>query len=373
MTKMTQTDPTRRHLLQLMAGSALVSCTAPEPPKAQTQNTERVANSSAWRTGVALPFAVQEIYPCLHNGRIHLAGGLYAPAGPIIGATDRHISWAPGELEWHEETPLPLPLHHPQLISYQGSLILLGGFAREQDAGWIMQSACFKLVDLEANDRPVEMQSRALQSPQVSSLKAWSPLADLPQPNGESVTAVLENRLHVCSGRIPTGSRNATWQDHTDTDAHFVLTGLGGDWQTAAPVPTARNSAAAAIIDGHWHVVGGRTVADGNTPAHEVYDAREDRWRKAAPMPQGQGGLAAASVGGKLYAFGGEYFNNGGGVYKESWVYDPASDAWTAIANMPNPRHGLGAVAIENDIYVIGGALKAGGSETSNLVEVFTP
>ncbi|MEO1304435.1 MAG: kelch repeat-containing protein [Pseudomonadota bacterium] len=40
---------------------------------------------------------------------------------------------------------------------------------------------------------------------------------------------------------------------------------------------------------------------------------------------------------------------------------------------MPQPRHGLGAVAVGNEIYVIGGALRVGGSETSNVVEVFTP
>lgn len=82
-------------------------------------------------------------------------------------------------------------------------------------------------------------------------------------------------------------------------------------------------------------------------------------------MPQGQGGLAAASVGGKLYAFGGEYFNNGGGVYAESWEYDPATDNWNALPDMPHPRHGLGAVSVGDEIYVIGGALEVGGNKTS--------
>jgi hypothetical protein len=91
-------------------------------------------------------------------------------------------------------------------------------------------------------------------------------------------------------------------------------------------LPTARNSAASVVIGDNWHIVGGRTVSGGNTPAHDVYDANEDRWRPAAPMPQGQGGLAAAALGGKLYAFGGEYFDNGGGVYPESWAYEPTTD-----------------------------------------------
>ena len=79
------------------------------------------------------------------------------------------------------------------------------------------------------------------------------------------------------------------------------------------------------------------------------------------------------ALNGKLYAFGGEFFNDGGGVYPEAWAYDPATDAWTALPDMPHPRHGLGAVALGEDIYVIGGALRVGGSQTSDLVEIFTP
>jgi len=90
-------------------------------------------------------------------------------------------------------------------------------------------------------------------------------------------------------------------------------------------------------------------------------------------MPQAQGGLAAAVVKGKLYAFGGEFFDNGGGVYPESWVYDPNEDSWTAIPDMPAPRHGLGAVELGGKIYVIGGALQASGVDTSALVEVYNP
>ncbi|OZB11532.1 MAG: galactose oxidase, partial [Hyphomonas sp. 34-62-18] len=141
------------------------------------------------------------------------------------------------------------------------------------------------------------------------------------------VLADAAGAMHLMGGRSPSGQQNAAWTDQADQTHHFVLTGPDGRWQKAAPCLTARNSAAGAEIRGNLHVVGGRSVAGGNTARHEVYDLREDRWRKAAPMPQAQGGLAAAAVGGKLYAFGGEYFDNGGGVYPEAWMYDPAGDA----------------------------------------------
>ena len=202
----------------------------------------------------------------------------------------------------------------------------------------------------------------------------WTEAPTLPAPCAEAVVGVLgDGALHLAGGRTPKGEANANWNDHIDTDHHFVLTSLDGQWETAAPCLTKRNSAAGDVINGNLHVVGGRTVGGGNVATHEVYDHTEDRWRNAAPMPQAQGGLAAAAVNGKLYAFGGEFFDNGGGVYPESWVYDPATDTWSALPDMPNPRHGLGAVALNGKIYVIGGALQASGDDTSNIVDIFTP
>jgi len=304
-----------------------------------------------WRGAPRLPLAVQEIYPALHQGRIHLAGGFVSDGETISGATDRHIVFDPAIAAWREAAPLPVARHHPNLISFKGQLLAIGGFeVHSEQAVWVMQAGVWTFDGEE-----------------------WSHGPSLPQPNGESVLGVLNDTLRTCGGRNPSGTSNASWNDHVDIADHFVLDGLDSAWDAAAQLPTARNSAASATIDNAWHVVGGRTVTGGNTPVHEVYDADEDRWRTAAPMPQGQGGLAAASVGGKLYAFGGEFFNNGGGVYPEAWAYDPARDLWDALPDMPHPRHGLGAVAVDGEIYVIGGALEVGGSKTSDLVEIFTP
>lgn len=337
---------TRRGVL--IAGSA-ASCFA---CSAQTTGRAEITDSQpTWRKGPALPFAVQEIYPTLHQGKIHLAGGFISDGDTISGATNRHVAFDLTTGAWAEQTPLPRPRHHPNLISFNDTLLAVGGFeVQSEQAVWVMQPGVWRLNG-----------------------DTWTDAPSLPRPNGESVLDVVGSALHVCGGRQPGGEQNAAWTDHTDVAAHFILTDLEGAWDSAAPLPTARNSAAAAVIGRNWHVVGGRTVTDGNTPAHEVYDAQEDRWRAAAPMPQGQGGLAAASIDGKLYAFGGEFFNDGGGVYPEAWAYDPNTDAWSALPDMPHPRHGLGAVALDSEIYVIGGALQVGGSQTSNLVEIFTP
>lgn len=337
---------TRRAALGSGAGLLAFGCSARPDMAANSRG-----NSANWRDGPALPFAVQEIYPARHKDQIHLAGGFISEGGRISGVTDRHIRLDPATGLWADAAALPAPRHHPNLISFQDRLLAIGGFqAESEQAVWVMQSGIWAFDG-----------------------EGWTDAPSLPQPNGESVSGVVNNHLHVCGGRKPDGDANARWNDHRDIADHFMLTGLDDAWGSAAPLPTPRNSAAAAMIGASWHVVGGRTVSGGNTPAHEVYDASEDRWRTAAPMPQGQAGLAAATVAGRLYAFGGEYFDNGGGVYPEAWAYDPDADAWTPVPDMPHPRHGLGAVAIGDEIYVIGGALEAGGNQTSDLVEIFKP
>lgn len=200
----------------------------------------------------------------------------------------------------------------------------------------------------------------------------WEYMAPMPHPRGETVCASLNGYLHVVGGRAPSGSLNRNWSDHIDTDEHWAYDSRADRWFSLAPMPTARNSSAGAIVGNTLYVIGGRTVNDGNTDAVEVYDPQSDRWNRARPMPKAQGGLAAAVLNGKIYAFGGEYFSpRPGGVFAEAWEYDPQTDIWRAVAAMAQPRHGHGAVTIGDAIYVIGGAAKVGGDETSAALYKF--
>jgi hypothetical protein len=334
----------------LGAGLLAAACkAAPDSP-----DSPGAGIPQGWSMGDPLPFAVQEIYPCAHDGALHLAGGFVAADGRITGPTDQHHLWRPDGKGWRISAPLPAARHHPHLISWRGQLWAFGGFeSPAPDAIWTMQASGWVFDATKGN---------------------WAPAPALPVPCAEAVMLVGgTGLLHLAGGRSPAGSANAAWQDQADQTHHFVLDDPRGPWRPAAPCLTARNSAAGGVISGQLHIVGGRSVAGGNTAAHEVYDAGEDRWRTAAPMPQAQGGLAAAELGGKLYAFGGEFFDNGGGVYPEAWAYDPATDTWSALEPMPHPRHGLGAVTLNGAIHVIGGALKASGVETSALVEIYRP
>ena len=303
-----------------------------------------------WREGPSLPFPVQEIYPCLHDGRIHVAGGFIAGDGRITGPTAAHHALDLASGTWTAEAPLPLARHHPQLVSFMGSLFCIGGFASHAAGAWQMKRDVWRLDGTEGK---------------------WLAAPEMPAPNGESVAGVIRNRLHLVGGRQPSGDRNLDWNDHADTGAHWIFDGT--NWTDSAPMPTARNSAAGVVVDGRFHIVGGRTVSGGNTAVHEAYDPWSDRWERLAPMPKAQAGLAAGAVGHELFAFGGEFFNNGGGVYPEAWAYDTIEDRWRAIADMPKPRHGLGGVTAGEEIYLIGGALRRGGEQTSAAIEIYRP
>ena len=320
-------------------------------------------STGAWTPLSNMPFPVQEIYPAPfwkdtqgppnpkpkpYNIIVN-AGGLTSTGQ--YNVTDKVTFYDPIYDKWGYGEPLPEARHHVALVNNNGLLYGIGGFARDARGGWQMRSNCWRI--------------RSLNEP-------WEVLQPMPHPLAETACASVSGFVHVAGGRAPAGSRNRDWSDHMDTDEHWLYDAAADKWFAQAPLPTPRNSAAAAVYNGALYVIGGRNVNGGNNRAVEVYDPSADRWEKARPMPRGQGGLAASVLNGKIYAFGGEYFGAaGGGVYAEAWEYDPRKDKWRSVAAMPRPRHGLGAVTLDNAIYVLGGAAKAGGRETSAALDRF--
>ena len=335
----------RTAILSASAGLAVACTDGPAP----------VSQKSDYNTTLKpLPFAVQEIYPAAHKGRIHIAGGLLAEGGRAVAASSHHIAYDPKTQITSSLASLPAPRHHPHIVDHKGRLYLFGGFGANPGAiNWIM-SADTLVYDDSAN--------------------TWSALASAPTPHAETVAASIGERIHIVGGRRPKGAANLAYGDHADSLSHLVYEPAANAWATAAPALLARNSATGALIDSLWHVVGGRSMSGGPSDAHEVYDPQEDRWRDGAPMPKGSGagGNACGVLAGQIYVFGGEYFDNGGRVHPEVWRYNPKSDAWTSAPPMPTPRHGLGAVVLDNAIWLVGGATKPSGVDTSAVVESFT-
>jgi N-acetylneuraminic acid mutarotase len=341
--RMTHLD--RRTLIAAGAALGLAPLTA----RAQA------APAGSWTSRAALPWPVQEIYAAVWEGRIVTAGGLVLRRGQPLHVEDRVAAYDPTADAWSELPRLPAPRHHPMVVVVDGELNIVGGYARTEAGEWVNTTTAWALKD-----------------------GAWVEAASLPTPQAEAVGAGLNGRLHLIGGRSPAGEANANWNEQADTDRHLVR--ADGRWETLAPCPTARNSAAGAVLEGMLWVAGGRTVSGGGTGRLDRYDPAADRWTTMAPIPRSYaqnnqvgGGLAMAEANGKLVAFGGEWFarGGGGGVFAETWIYDPARDAWEAGPDMTTPRHGLAAASVDGAVYAVAGGAVVSGGQAVGVVERF--
>lgn len=337
-------------ILDRRAFLAAAGASAAVPFSACAQEAE-----GGWTPRASLPWAVQEIYGTAVEGMIVVAGGLRLGEDRTLVIEDRVGMYLAAEDRWLEGLRLPAPRHHPMVIGLEGQAVwAIGGYGRGPTGDWTSMTEVWR-----------------------TGPDGWVADAALPGPQAEAVGVGHDGRLHLITGRAPTGEANGQWNDQADIDAHRVFT-PGGGWETARPCPMARNSAAASVLDGAIWVAGGRTVGGGGTGRLDRYDPRADRWDTLAPIPpspetgqQVGGGLAMAAISGRLVAFGGEWFQRGGGggVFRETWIYDPKADRWEAGPPMRTPRHGLAAAAVDGTVYAIAGGEVVSGGRAGGVVE----
>jgi hypothetical protein len=282
-----------------------------------------------WSRAADATVARQEIYPAVLDGRIIVAGGVLSQPP---GFTDHVEAYDVKAGRWTTLAPLPAGRHHIAVAESGGRLYGIGGFSGAIP-DWRAHATVF-VYDAQA-DR-------------------WSAGPALPQARAEGVVASSKGKIYFIGGRVPASPQAAHISGHADTGRGEALDTRSGRWQRIADVPSARNSAAAAVIDGKIYVVGGRrmvTQADGrqrpvNVATLEVYDPATDRWETRAAMPQAQGVLAAAAHGGKLYVFGGEQFVPTSKVFADAWVYDPGRTAGRPCR--PCRRRGTGMARLSS-------------------------
>lgn len=147
-----------------------------------------------------------------------------------------------------------------------------------------------------------------------------------------------------------------------------------------AAMPLAVAGAAGAAIGTKVYVVGGYTLA-GSTPtaqtAVQVYDVTSNAWRRdgdggttpPAPLPEARHSAAAAVLNGKLYVAGGIGAN--GAPLGTIAVYDPTANTWTTKASMAVPRALLALAPFQGRLWALGGFDATGKLLAS--VEVYKP
>lgn len=185
---------------------------------------------------------------------------------------------------------------------------------------------------------------------------AWVTQPSMTTAREQAAAAVLNGKLYV------TGGINISYLRSVE-----VYDPASGRWAAAPDLPTMRGNHAAAVLNGKLYVLGGHT---GNGPVNTVdaYDPMTNTWTTAASFPTPRAEVAAAVLGGKLYLLGGRDGN--GFPLKTVEVYDPAADMWMSAPAMPTARAGLGAAVLGDKLYAIGGDATPSYLAT---VEVFDP
>lgn len=328
----------------LIAGIVLTGLIS-QPAMANPAMVSASDARAEWTIAAPLTEPRHELYPEVLGGRIYVAGGIN---NPNTRFTDSFDSYDPVTDRWTNLASLPEARHHITLTAVNGRIFGIGGFFggfpnwRAQTTMWV--------YDPTAN--------------------RWTQGVNMLSPRAEGVAAAVDGRIFWIGGRVPELPTSAHFNEHRDSNLNEMFDTATNRWETRAPAPTARNSAAVAVIDGKIYVVGGRQFiksSDGTTRMSnfanlEVYDPRLDSWETRAPMPQAQGGLGAATIDGKLYVCGGEQWLPDQRVLNQCWVYDPATDQWASLASLPEGRHGIGMVALGRRLHVFGGATRPGGN-----------
>lgn len=312
-------------------------------------SAQLVSASLSWQKKADLLLPVQEIYPAVFQGEIYVAGGLSSELPKQQGQMTALVQiYNPERDQWRYGPSLPEGRHHGQLVAVDGQLFLFGGFIQADGGNWSASADVLRL-DLQQ--------------------QRWLKVAALPQPLSETISWVLDNKVHLVSGRSPAATANAQWQDQADVAIHWVFDPQLLKTEVAPALPEAKNSAAGVVMNGLGYLLGGRQVKGANKAAVHSFDPKTGQWTLQQAMPQAQAGLAAAVLDGQLWVFGGEFFEQGGGVFRKLWSYSAAENTWQPQGEMPRPRHGLGAVVFDQAIYVIGGASAAGLKHSSAVVE----
>ncbi len=201
----------------------------------------------------------------------------------------------------------------------------------------------------------------------------WRPIAPLPRPRGAAAAVMLDGQLHLIGGASEPAAERASvgW--------HEVYDPTTDRWSARKALPGARDHVGCVAHRGVIHVIGGRfNTFEYNTALHHVYLPARDTWALRAPLPTERSGHGLVVYRDRLWAMGGEGGAIVGGVPRQARVYgqmesyDPAGDSWQRHAPMPTPRHAVGAVAIGDWIHVAGGGAVLGGGVQSAVHEAFT-
>ena len=201
-------------------------------------------------------------------------------------------------------------------------------------------------------------------------LDTWQSAPSMSTARRGAAAAVLSGRLHVVGGE--SGER---WDENTQLLSVEVYDVANGAWEPAPSMPPPAFSTmvrchfAAAALDDRFYVVGGGHDA---VCTFLVYDEPKREWSRSdymqPTMAERRTRGAGAALNGKLYVVGG---NTGFEALESVEVYDLQTNKWSLAAPMATARSAHGVAALDGQLYAFGGASWEG--EWLSSMEVYDP
>ena len=240
---------------------------------------------------------------------------------------------------WSQGPNLPFPLHHAMMVSYQGTVWVIGGF--EPRGSEIIGVASARVLHLNQN------------------LTAWVEGPELHHARGAGAAAVVGNEIVVAGGRTAGTS-----------PAEVIPTEIfdGTSWHDAPSIPIPGDHLAAVSDGTYLYIVGGREVTvTANTAALQRFDPATGQWTQLPAMPSAASDLGGAIVGGQLITVGGE---SPASVFSTVRAYNLATSKWSTLPDLAEARHGAAVTTIGNTLYAIDGASQPGHNASTPTVQI---
>ena len=266
--------------------------------------------------------------------RIYLVGGIEGGAGVV--STVR--AYGPALDSWCEVASMATKRSLHGAAALGGKLYVIGGF------------------------HPGEMEQVEVYDPKAD---GWQPLPSMPTARSNLAAVAVAGKVYAIGGAT----------DERLCDAVEAYDPLSGLWSRAASLPMARSSHTAAVVDGKIYVVGGEISDDEgeavSTDRVDMYDPAANSWQQMAAMPTARDSHAAAVVDGKIYVTGGysEFGDASGGCSDALESYDPVTNTWTTLASLDYFRAWHASAAIKGKLLVFGGSSDG----RTALVNVYSP
>jgi N-acetylneuraminic acid mutarotase len=181
---------------------------------------------------------------------------------------------------------------------------------------------------------------------------AWSAVAPLPAVRALAGVAVVNGQIFVLSGEGTSGMPQ---------ESCYRYDPAANTWTMIAPI-TPRSGAAAAVLDGEIHLIGG---AFGSSLANtDIYTPANGAWRVGPALPEALWMPTAATFEGRIWVMGG--FD--AGFQRSNRVYSLGTGGvWVQETNLPLALAGA-AAASDGMRLVVAGGLDASGQPVESAL-----